>query len=310
MRVLVTGGTGYLGSAIVRALARRGHTPIVFARRITAVDPAVQAIAGDLQSPSSVDHAVALADAVCHTGALVSLWRRRSADFDDVNVQGTRHVLEACRRHGVARLVYTSSFLALPPAGRSEPLIANDYQRTKVAALALVRSAAVTNPAIVTIIPGVVYGPGPATEGNLVTRLLRDHLRGRLPAIVGADRLWSFAWVDDVADAHASAVDGGHLAREYPLGGEVAAQGRIFELAREIAGRPVPWRLPGAVARAAGLVEEIRARVTGSAPLITRGAVDIFEQDWPMDSRAAAADLGFRTMSLDAGIRHVLGDLT
>ena len=50
--------------------------------------------------------------------------------------------------------------------------------------------------------------------------------------------------------------------------------------------------------------------MTGSAPLITRGVVDIFEQDWPMDSRAAAADLGFRTMSLDAGIRHVLGVLT
>ena len=57
----------------------------------------------------------------------------RSEDFDDVNVVGTRHVLDACREHRVARLIYTSSFLALPPAGREAPLAANDYQRTKVA---------------------------------------------------------------------------------------------------------------------------------------------------------------------------------
>ena len=108
-------------------------------------------------------------DAVCHAGALVSIWQRRSEDFDDVNVVGTRHVLDACREHRIARLIYTSSFLALPPAGREAPLAANAYQRTKVRALQLVRDAAQAGLSVVTMVPGE-SGPGPATEGNLVSR--------------------------------------------------------------------------------------------------------------------------------------------
>ena len=185
MRVLVTGGSGYLGSAIARALRRRGHSPIVFSRR---PDTSVPCVAGDLRLRTDVDAAVRKVDAVCHAGALVSIWQRRREDFDDVNVVGTRHVLDACREHRIARLIYTSSFLALPPAGRARradragreaPLAANDYQRTKVRALQLVRDAARAGLSVVTMVPGVVYGPGPATEGNLVSRLLSDHLHRR-----------------------------------------------------------------------------------------------------------------------------------
>src|SRR4051812_34885720 len=98
MRVLVTGGTGYLGSAVVRAPARRGHLPMVFSRRVAPRDRSgVRAIHGDLRTRADVVAAVAHCNAVCHAGALVSLWQRRARDFDDVNVEGTRHVIEACR---------------------------------------------------------------------------------------------------------------------------------------------------------------------------------------------------------------------
>ena len=78
--------------------------------------------------------AAAGCDALIHSAALVSVWRPNPRDFDDVNVGGLRHALEAVRTHGLQRIVYTSSFLALPPAGRDAPLVANDYQRTKAAA--------------------------------------------------------------------------------------------------------------------------------------------------------------------------------
>jgi nucleoside-diphosphate-sugar epimerase len=310
MRVLVTGGTGYLGSAIVRALVKRGHEPIVFARRVSDVGGGVRAIAGDLRSRPSVEDAVAQADAVCHTGALVSLWRQQPSDFDDVNVLGTWHVLDACRAHRTSRIVYTSSFLAMPPAGATQPMQANDYQRTKVQALALVRQAVDAQLPVVTMIPGVIYGPGPATEGNLVGRLLRDHLGGRLPAIVGPDRLWPFVWVDDVAEAHAVALERGVGGREYALGGEVAPQKRIFEIARDVTGRRPPWTMPGWIAHAAGALEEARAGMTGRPPLITRGAVAIFRRDWPLDSGPAGVDLGFRPLRVAKGITQLLGDLT
>lgn len=307
MRVLVTGGSGYLGSAIARALRRRGHSPIVFSRH---PDPSVPCVAGDLRSRQDVDAAVRQVDAVCHAGALVSIWQRRREDFDDVNVVGTRHVLDACREHRTVRLIYTSSFLALPPAGREAPLAANAYQRTKVRALQLVRDAASTGLSVVTMVPGVVYGPGPATEGNLVSRLLSDHLQGRLPGIVGADRCWSFAWIDDVADAHVSALDHHAPASEYAVGGPNERQMRLFEIARDITGRPLPRRLPANVVSVVGRLDELRASLGGGPPLVTSGAVKIFQEDWPLDSRASKADLGYAPRALEPGVRAVLGGLT
>jgi nucleoside-diphosphate-sugar epimerase len=307
MRVLVTGGRGYLGSAIAGALARRGHSPVVFSRR---PDPGVLSIRGDLRSSEDVSSAVRQADAVCHAGALVSVWRKRREDFDDVNITGTEHVLDACRKHRVARLIYTSSFLALPPPGKTAPIAANDYQRTKVRALRLVRAAASGGLPVVTMVPGVVYGPGPATEGNLVLRLLRDHLQGRLPGIVGADRRWSFAWIDDVAEAHVAALEHATPAAEYIVGGPNEPQMRIFEIAREVTGHALPRRLPGWLVTAAGAMDVLRGHLTGRAPLATPGVVKIFQQDWSLDSRASQADLGYAPRALDSGVRVVLGELT
>src|SRR5687767_8723042 len=172
MRVLVTGGTGYLGASIVRALHARGHSPVVFARHASSAGLPGVAHDGDIRDRPAIRRAAAETDAIVHAAALVSIWRKVAREFDDVNVGGLLNVLDVARERGIPRVVYTSSFLALPPAGQSHPLEANDYQRTKVRALEEVRTAALSGLPIVTLFPGVVYGPGPETEGNLVNRLI------------------------------------------------------------------------------------------------------------------------------------------
>jgi farnesol dehydrogenase len=309
MRVLVTGGTGYLGSAIVRALDRAGHQPIVFARHATSSGLPGRAVDGDVRDPRAVRRAVEDADAVCHTAALVSLWRPRAAEFDDINIGGLRTVLEACRACRTPRILYTSSFLALPPADAPRTLAANDYQRTKARALDLARQEAAAGLPLITLVPGVVYGPGPATEGNLVGRLVADHLRGRLPGIVGATRPWSYALADDVADAHVTALQRGRVGEEYLLGGENAPQLRVFEILRAERGVALPRALPYALAAAVGAFEEARARLTHRPPLITRGAVEIFRHDWSMDSRRSVHELSLRVTPLESGVRALLGAL-
>ena len=142
MRILITGGTGYLGTALVRAFDRAGHDVLVFARRASAAGLPGRAIDGDVRDRKAVGDAVGAAEAVCHAAALVSLWRPNPREFDDVNVGGLENVLDACRVHDTPRILYTSSFLARPPADRTAPMAANDYQRTKVRALELARAAA------------------------------------------------------------------------------------------------------------------------------------------------------------------------
>ena len=306
MRVLVTGGTGYLGSAIVRALAARGHHAVVFSRHASASGLPGVPIDGDIRDLTAVRAALTGADAVIHAAALVSVWREHPAEFRDVNVGGLHNVIDAARALGIPRLVYTSSFLALPPYGSSHTLDANDYQRTKRDARDVALAAAERGTPIVTMYPGVVYGPGVATEGNLVGRLLHDHLVGRLPGIIGADRQWSFAYVDDVAAAHVAAAELLDASGEYHVGGENAPPMRVFEIAQQIAGVKLPRRIPVSVAYAIGAMEEMRARVTRRPPLLTRGAVEIFRHDWRMDSARSIRELGYRIRSLEAGVRAML----
>ena len=307
MRVLVTGGSGYLGSAIVRALDRAGHEPIAFARRATAAKRPGRAIDGDIRDTRAVTVAASGVDAIIHTAALVALWRHDPSEFDAINVGGLQSALAAARAHHVQRIVYTSSFLALPPADSPHALTANHYQRTKVAARDLARRAAVDG-LPVDAYPGDLR-PGPATEGNLVGGLMRDHLGGRLPGAVGPERLWSFAYVDDVADAHVAAVTHAEPAREYAVGGVNAPQQAIYEFLRTRRGRPLPRRIPYAIASAVAAAQEMFAAMTKRPPTITRGAVTIFRHDWPLDSVNARRDLALLTTPLTDGLERTLAAL-
>ncbi len=310
MRVLVTGGTGYLGRAVVQALAAAGHEPVVFARTAAASGLPGALVNGDVRHRAALHQAADGCEAICHMAALVSLWRRRAQDFDEVNVGGLEHVLAVAGARGIPRVLYTSSFLALPPSDGLTPLRTNDYQRTKVEAEHVAAEAARQGAPLIRLYPGVVYGPGRSTEGNLVGRLLADHLAGRLPGLIGADRVWSYAYVDDVAQGHVAALERGAVGAQYRLGGENVPQMHLFELVRERTGRPLPRRISYAMAGAIGLAEEVRARVFGGTPLLTRGAVAIFRHDWALDSSVAAADLGYASRPLSDGVARTLDALT
>jgi nucleoside-diphosphate-sugar epimerase len=306
MNVLVTGGTGYLGRAIVQALARQGHSPTIFARRATiAADLPGSCINGDVCDRNTVLRAVRGMDAVIHSAALVSVWRKDPSAFDRVNVGGLETVVDVCKSHGTPRLVVTSSFLALPPPGRARPLEANPYQRSKVRAREVARAAAARGVPIVSVTPGVVYGPGFDSEGNLVSRMIRDHLAGRLPGIIGAERTWAFSFVDDVANAHVAALTAGEPGADYVVGGENAPQLRAFEIVRELTGRPLPRRIPTALAHVLGAVEEIRA-LGGAIPKLTRGTVRILTHDWPLDSARSIQKLSYHVTPLETGLRALL----
>jgi farnesol dehydrogenase len=309
MRILVTGGTGYLGRAVVRALAARGHQLVIFARTAGRSGLPGMLVDGDVRDRDALERAATGCDAISHSAALVSIWRRRRADFDDINVGGLRNVLAVARARQIPRVLYTSSFVALPPRGHTAPIEANDYQRTKVAADRLADEAVRDGAPVIRVYPGVVYGPGSFTEGNLVGRLIADHLAHRLPGLVGPEHPWSYAYVDDVAAGHCAALERGALGGRYALGGENAAQRRVFELVRQLTGRRPPARIPFPIATMLGAAEELRVSLFGGTPLLTRGAVEIFRHDWSLDSGEAVRSLGYTMTPLADGIGRTVASI-
>lgn len=306
MRILVTGATGYLGRSIVRACQRAGHETLAFSRSAAGAGLPGEAMDGDVRDLERVREAVSGCDAICHSAALVAVWRRRAADFDDVNVGGLRNVLQAAVAFGIQRIVYTSSFLALPPAGAAAPGCWNDYQRTKVLADRLAAEAVSDGVPVTLLYPGVMFGPGAMTDGNLVGRSIADHLAGRLPGVLGANRTWSFAWVDDVAAAHVAALEQAPPGERFSLGGENLPQMTIFHALHELTDRPLPRRIPASLAVLAAGAYQLRAALTRRPPLLTVGTVEILQRDWPMDSSRAIRELGYHVTPLREGVRRIV----
>jgi farnesol dehydrogenase len=237
-------------------------------------------------------------------------------EFDRVNVEGLRGALAAADAVG-ARLVYTSSFMALGPTG-PEPAdesrlhpgrgFRNDYERTKARADAVAREAAAAGRDVVLLYPGVVYGPGDRTAGNIVVNMVADHLRGAFPGIIGpGDRLWSYAFVEDVAGGHVSALERGRAGERYLLAGENVSMNEFFAVLAEVAGVPAPRRhIPYAAASVLGWLLYAWAELTGHPPLLTHEVVGVFREHWAYTSAKAERELGYRPTPLREGLRRTL----
>jgi farnesol dehydrogenase len=319
VKVLLTGGTGFLGKSVARALAGSGHALRVLARPssdLSGLPAGVEVARGDVTDGGSMTEAASGCDAVLHMAALVKMWVPDRARFDEVNLGGIRNALAAAEA-AKARLVYTSSFIAIGPAGpapadetRSHDMrrFRNDYERTKAHADSIAREAAAGGRDVVILYPGVVYGPGDMTDGNLVVKMVADHLAGRFPGIVGpGDRLWSYAFVDDVAAAHASALASAQPGSRYFLAGDNVAMTRFFEVLAEVSGTPPPRRhIPYAAASALGYLMYLWAELTGLPPQLTHEVVGVFREHWAYSSERAIRELGYRPTPLREGLRRTV----
>jgi farnesol dehydrogenase len=317
--VLLTGGTGFLGKCVARALAARGHALRVLAREtsdLAGLPPAAEIVRGDVTDADALRRAARGCRAVCHMAALVRMWTPDRAGFDRVNVSGLRHALAAAREAG-ARLVYTSSFIAVGPAGPEPADEAqrhpgrgwrNDYERTKAKADAVAAEAAAAGQDVVTLYPGVVYGPGDLTDGNLVVKMVADHLRGRLAGIIGpGDRLWSYAFVDDVAEGHAAALERGRAGQRYFLAGDNVTMSALFATLETVTGVPAPRRhIPYAAASGLGFAMWAWAELTGHPPQLTHEVVNVFREHWAYSSAKAETELGYRRTPLEEGLRRTV----
>jgi dihydroflavonol-4-reductase len=307
-RVLVTGGSGFVGSAVLRALCGRALNldlralvrPSSPRANLEGVDCAV--VTGDMRHAGDVSQALEGVRVLFHVAADYRLWARDPGDIIRANLEGTRTVMEAALARGVERIVYTSSVATLKAQGRpvpvdeASPLADGEgigaYKQSKVAAERLVDHMVAENdlPAVI-VMPSTPIGPRdikPTPTG----RILVEAATGRIPAFV--DTGLNLVHVDDVAAGHILALDRGRIGERYILGGQDASlREMLAAIARLTSRKPPTVSLPRGPLYPLAWASEAVAQVTGKEPMLTRDALRMASHHMFFTSAKAERELGY-----------------
>jgi len=316
---VVTGGTGFVGAAVVRALLAAGASVRVLARpgsdRRLLQDLPVEIVPGDLADAASLAGALRGCRRLFHVAALYSLWAPDRRLFYQVNVEGTRRVLQAAAEAGVARVVYTSTVgaLGIPADGRpgteETPAclgdMAGDYKRSKFLAEELAREFARRGLPVVIVNPSTPVGPGdlkPTPTGQMIV----DFLRGRMWAYL--DTGLNLVDVADVAAGHLLAAARGVIGERYILGGQNLTLHEIFRMLGKIAGVRVPWlRLTANLVLPLACCAEWAAdHLTGRPPLVAADAVRMARKRMFFDPGKAVRVLGLPQSPVEGALARAV----
>jgi dihydroflavonol-4-reductase len=318
-RVLVTGATGFVGSALVRAFLAAGFALRALVRvespRANLAGLDIESVEGDICDAASVAAAMAGVRYVAHAAADYRLWTPDRDALTRTNVEGTRTVMRAALRAGVERIVYTSSVatLAPPSPGRSaektsplsEIAAIGAYKRSKVAAERLVEAMIARD-----ALPAVIVHPSTPIGARDIRptptgRVILAAAQGRIPAFV--DTGLNLVHVDDVAAGHLAALARGKVGGHYILGGDnVLLADMLARIALMVGRRPPRLRLPRAPLYPLAAVAEMIAAVTGREPLLTRDGLRMARRRMFFSSAKAERELHYVARPWAEGLRDAI----
>jgi dihydroflavonol-4-reductase len=317
--ILVTGGSGFVGAAVVRQLLQAGHAVRALIRptstRTNLVKLPIEIVQGDLRDAASLTRAMAGVRFVFHVAADYRLWARHPQDIVRTNVEGTRALMEAALHSGVERIVYTSSVATLKarpggaPSDERFPLEAASaigaYKYSKVVAERLVETmVAERNLPAVIVNPSTPIGPRdvrPTPTGRIIV----EAAAGRMPAYV--DTGLNLVHVDDVALGHLLALEKGRIGERYVLGGQDVLLGAMLrEIARQIGRSSPKLRLPRRLIFPVAYAAEAVAYFTDREPFVTTTGLRLAKDRMFFTSAKAERELSYRARPYDEAIADAI----
>ena len=318
---LITGATGFLGSAVVQLLLAHGCRVLALVKDsdplICTLPKHVAVFYGDLTDKESLrDFFAAGGDDFCvlHCAGLISIASKPDEALYAVNVQGTRNIVDLSREFGAGRLIYVSSVHAIPEKPAPETItepdrfapdeILGDYGKSKAIATALVLEAAQSGLNASVVLPSGILGPGDLARGNM-TRMLLAFCRGRLP--LGVKGGYDFVDVRDVAVGVLACAERGKAGECYILSGHYASIQDIFTLTASLLGREPPKRyVPASLAKCAAPVFEKISRLRNERSFFTPYSIAVLRSNGNFSNRKASRELGFHARPLKETLRSTI----
>lgn len=321
-KVLVTGGTGFIGTKLVAELVRKGHIVHVLRRPTSHTEDLehekIHLFTGDLMNSESIRKAMEGCTQVYHLAAYAKNWAKDSKTFYQSNVEGLCNVWEMAKGLGMERVVFTSSIVTCGPTEPgvvgderkrcSIPDCFTDYQATKTIGEQQACKYADQGLSLIIVNPTRVYGPGKMSDGNSVTKMIDLYDQGKFPFLLNHGiNVGNYVFVDDVVQGLLLTMEKGLIGERYILGGENVSLKQLFELIDELSGKKhLQMNMPSWFALFYSQLEQKKAEWFGLHPVITPGWVETFLQDWAYSSAKAEKQLGYKITSLKEGIRVTL----
>jgi dihydroflavonol-4-reductase len=304
MKVFVTGATGFIGASLARELLRDGYEvralarPASDRRNLRGLD--LEICEGDLRDRDSLHRGLKGCEILFHAAADYRLWTRNPESMYEINVGGTRNILEAALDHGLSRVVYTSSVGTLGnpgnglPGNEKSPVTLGDmvghYKKSKFLAEREAESFIKRGLPLVIVNPSTPVGAldiKPTPTGRIIV----DFLNRKMPAYL--DTGLNIIDVEDCARGHILAAREGRIGEKYILGNENLTLQRIFAMLGEITGLAAPHlRLPYTPILLAAYANEAISRLTGKEPLIPLAGVQMARKFMFFDASKAVRELG------------------
>jgi nucleoside-diphosphate-sugar epimerase len=317
MRYFVTGGTGFIGRHLVAKLLVEGHEVVALARHPAAalelLGSGVRVHEGDITIRESMREGMKDMDGVFHLAGWYRIGAKNTGAAEEVNIVGTRNVLELMRELEIPKGVYTSTLVVFGDTkGRTvderqhhEGSWLTEYDRTKWAAHFRVAEPMMrAGLPLVIVLPGVVYGPG---DKSPIRSLLVEYLRGKL-SVIPRGTAYCWAHVEDIAQAHVLAMDKGVPGESYITAGPAATLRHVLTIAEKMSGIPAPrysapaWTLRAlsTVMRAVERSRDVPERYAAEALRVAAGVTYLG------NGKKAARALGWAARPLDEGLRETL----
>ncbi len=319
IKVFVTGSTGFVGSKLCKHLAQKGYEVHALYRsedKLPLIEyPGIIPFKGSIGNIDSLKKGMQSCEYLFHTAAYVKLWAKDKSIYDEINVKGTKNVIDVARECGVKRAVFTSTAGTFGPSVNmpiTEAVVNNefigDYERSKHDADQMILNSNCNEFETIIVYPTRIYGPGLKGTSNSIVGMIDNYIKGKWHIIPGNGKsLGNYVFIDDVVKGHIMALEEGRSGNKYILSGTTLSYNYFFECINNITQiNHFLIKIPGFIMKIIAQVMQWQSNVSGNQPLVTKAFVRKTLKNWDVDSSKSKNELGYNPIPFPLAMQKTI----